>query len=117
MTKKQRKTLFLANFAKTLNKTEAMKGVMNSQTFYAYCKDDEKFKQEVYDVELSIVHVAESAYWELLKSEDENIKLKTAEKVLNSRLGKRHSELTLAMDNGNEIKINTDNIEYIVNGK
>jgi len=93
MTKKQKKTLFLANYAKSFNKSASLENVMSWGSYYIYLKDDKDFAEEIERLELAMVHTAESKYYELLHSEDENIVFKVAKEVINSKLGKKHSNL------------------------
>ena len=112
MTKKQKKTLFLAEYRKTMNKSVSMIGLFTSGTLYKWIKDDEEFRDGIEEIELSLVHKAEEKFADLLDSENERLTFDVAKEIINSKIGKKHSKFT--SDDKADISINADKIEYIV---
>ena len=114
MTLRQKKDLFLFNYAKSLNKTKASLNVFSGTSLYQNIKNDPDFAQEIYHIELRLVHSSEESLFELLSSLDEKIKLATVTKILNSKIGVKNSNFS-DIKNVPQITIDADKVEYQIN--
>lgn len=99
-----KKRLFLERYEKSYHKGNSMKGLFTYVTFYKYQDEDEYFNQAVTDIEMRIVHNAEQKFQELLESEDPSIVFKVAREILNSKFGKKYSNLTKAENGSINVK-------------
>ena len=114
ITKRQKKDLFLFNYAKSFNKHKAMQGVFTSATLYKYLKDDPEFKAEMRAIENIRIYNAEEGLQNLLDDDDPKIRLATIKFLLSSKLAKEISNYTKA-ESDPKINIETDKIEYTIN--
>jgi len=113
LTTPDKKRIFLERYAQTYNKGQSMQGLFTYRSFYIWVKKDPDFAQAIEDVEMRLVDTAEQKYYDLLNSENEKIVLQVATKILNSKLGKKYSDLV--QEDKSKIKITGDKIEYIIN--
>jgi len=108
----QKKELFLERYAKLFNRSAAMKNVCTPRSLYKWIADDKVFADAILAIEMSLVSKAEETYFTLLKTGKDNIKFKVAKEIINSKLGKKHSNL--CADDDSDLIITDSKIEYII---
>jgi len=113
----ERKELFLERFSQTLDKTNSIKGIGSVKNLFYWLDNDPDFAAKVINMERAVIHKAEDTLLRLLDSADEKIRLKAAITVLNSRMGKKYTQLAQASIDNNHGQLNEIQpieVEYIV---